>query len=313
MNGMMRSMVIAAMPLAGCTIADVTVAPGEDRLVVEAVLRTDARSQVILLHRSVQDGVAQGERGAEVVVTRGDGVAVVFQESVAQCYGIDPVYFVADDPVDFRGTCYVSPPKAGLWVQPGATYDLSVRTAGGEEARGRTVVPGNFELVGVPMSLVDDEEPLACAVPPRTPFPLTWTQSAGAWGYIAPLRIQGLSAVPNLQAPDPLQLVGVSVSAADTSLVLPGEFGVFDRFSFHQDLLVLLQAGLPELATAQVVVAAADRNYINGVRGGSFNPSGPVRVSSVVGDGVGVFGSLVPLAASIVVGPVRFNRPSCIG
>jgi hypothetical protein len=58
-------------------------------------------------------------------------------------------------------------------------------------------------------------------------------------------------------------------------------------------------------------VAAADRNYINGVRGGSFNPSGPVRISSVVGDAVGVFGSLVPLHASIIIGSPVEGRPSC--
>jgi hypothetical protein len=88
---------------------------------------------------------------------------------------------------------------------------------------------------------------------------------------------------------------------------------VFDRFSFNQNLLRLLQTGLPGGTTARVVVAAADRNYINGVRGGSFNPSGPVRISSVVGDGVGVFGSLAPLHASVVVGSPFLGRPSCTG
>ena len=87
--------------------------------------------------------------------------------------------------------------------------------------------------------------------------------------------------------------------------------GVFDRFSYNQDLLRLLQAGLPAGTFARVVVAAADRNYINGVRGGSFNPSGPIRISSIVGDGVGVFGSLVPRHAAIVVIPT--NQPSCGG
>lgn len=39
---------VAAL-LAGCTIADVAVAPGEDRLVVEGVLRTDWRAHFILV------------------------------------------------------------------------------------------------------------------------------------------------------------------------------------------------------------------------------------------------------------------------
>lgn len=307
MNGWMKGTAgAAALLLSGCTIADVAVAPGEDRLVVEAVLRADSRAQFILLHRAVQDGVAQGETGAQVAVTRDDGLRVTFQQTSAQaCYSIDSAYERADDPIEILGTCYGSPPEAGGWVIPGHTYDLEVRTAGGDQARGRTTVPGWFDLKGVPFSRLQGQPPLPCTLPPLTPLPLAWTQAAGAWGYIAPLRIQGLRTVlpDTFNAPDPLQLVGVSVSARDTSLVLPGEFGVFDRFDFNQNLLRLLQTGLPQGTTARVVVAAADRNYINGVRGGAFNPSGPIRISSVVGDAVGVFGSIAPLTAQIIVAP----------
>lgn len=302
-----------ALALSACTIADVTVAPGEDRLVVEGVLRTDARQQFILLHRGVQSGLAAGETGAEVVVVRGDGLRIPFQESLLACYSIDPAYLSVDTPIEIRGTCYASANAAGRWVTPGATYELSVRTTRGEEARGRTVVPGDFVLRGVPESRQNDEPPVACVLPPATPLPLTWSQSQGAWGYIAPLRVSGLREVlpDSFNAPDPLELVGVSVSSSDTSLVLPGEFGVFDRFSYNQNLLRLLQTGLPAGTFSRVVVAAADRNYINGVRGGSFNPSGPIRVSSIVGDGVGVFGSLVPRHAAILVIPT--DRPTCGG
>ncbi len=310
----LRKMITAAavLALSACTIADVTVAPGDDRLVVEGVLRTDARSQFILLHRGVQGGVAGGVPGADVVVTRGDGLRIRLEETLLSCYSLDPGYLDSDTPIQIQGTCYASPNAAGRWVVPGATYDLSVRTERGEEARGRTVVPDEFTLNGVPESRFNDQPPVACSLEPQTPLPLTWTQSRGAWGYIAPLQISGLRLVlpDSFNAPDPLELIGVSVSAADTSLVLPGEFGVFDRFSLNQNLLRLLQTGLPVGTTARVVVAAADRNYINGVRGGAFNPSGPVRVSSIVGDGVGVFGSLVPLHASVVVGS-PFERPPC--
>lgn len=308
-------MAMAAALLAGCTIADVTVAPGEDRLVVEGVLRTDSHIQFILLHRAVQSGVAAGVSGAEVVVTRGDGVQVAFFEGPSSCYDIDPAYLNAEVPVEIRGTCYASPEGAEGFVVPGATYELSVRTMEGEEAFGRTVVPGDFTLRDVPVSRMLSEGPTICVLPPDTPLPLTWTQAAGAWGYLAPLRIGGLSALPDsFNAPDPLELVGVSVSARDTSLVLPTEFGIFDRFSFNQNLLRLLQTGLPANTAAAVTIAAADRNYINGVRGGAFNPSGPIRISSVVGDGVGVFGSLVPLHAYIRVGFVGLpDQPPCLG
>jgi hypothetical protein len=304
-----------AVLLPACTIADVTVAPGEDRLVVEGVLRTDARTQFILLHRAVQSGVAEGEPGAEVVVTRGDGMRVQFQATALACYSVDAGYLDADTPIEIRGTCYASPAALGRWVKPGSAYDLVVRTSRGEEARGRTVVPGDFTLNRVPVSRVNDQAPAGCNLKAATPLPLTWTQAAGAWGYIAPLQISGLRTVlpDSFNAPDPLELIGVSVSASDTSLVLPGEFGVFDRFSFNQNLLRLLQTGLPGGTAARLVVAAADRNYINGVRGGSFNPSGPVRISSVVGDGVGVFGSLVPLHAAVFVGSPFQALPSCTG
>jgi hypothetical protein len=308
-------MAAGAALLPACTIADVTVAPGEDRLVVEGVLRTDARMQFILLHRGVQSGVAEGEPGAQVVVTRGDGVRVTFQQTTLGCYSVDAGYLDSDTPIEILGTCYASPNSAGRWVHPGATYDLSVRTTRGEEARGRTVVPGDFTLRGVPVSRLNDQPAVLCQLAPQTPLPLTWTQAAGAWGYIAPLRIGGLGTVlpDSFNAPDPLELIGVSVSAADTSLVLPGEFGVFDRFSLNQNLLRVLQTGLPDGTAARVVVAAADRNYINGVRGGAFNPSGPVRISSVVGDGVGVFGSLVPLHAYVVVNSADLDHPRCGG
>jgi hypothetical protein len=304
----------AAVLLSGCTIADVAVAPGEDRLVVEAVLRTDTHTQQILLHRAVQGAVAQGEPGAQVVVTRGDGLQAAFQEAPpASCYSIDPAYADADDPIEIRGTCYQATFSYHNWVVPGHTYDLTVRTTRGEVARGRTTIPGMFTIKGMIVSDWQELPRIPCMLPPSTPLLLTWTQSAGAWGYISPLRIHGLRTVlpDSFGARDPLQLIGVSVSARDTSLLLPGEFGVFDRFSYNQNLLRLLQGGLPRGVMARVVVAAADRNYINGVRGGAFNPSGPIRISSIVGDGVGVFGSLVPLTTLIEVGDPEPGRTTC--
>jgi hypothetical protein len=115
-----------------------------------------------------------------------------------------------------------------------------------------------------------------------------------------------------IDAPDPLDLQGLAVSAEDTTLVLPDEFGVFERFEYDQDVLRALQGGFPDGVDVVLMVAAADRNYVNGVRGGRFNPSGPVRISSVVGDGVGVFGSLVPLYVRIDVHPPD-GTASCRG
>lgn len=309
-----RTMTIAAAAVlvGGCTIADVTVPPSEDRLVVEAVLRTDFIQQTVLLHRTVRDHTSGREPGAEIVVAGPDGLRVPFVETTDPCYAVDADYDHAETAVD--ASCYVSPVGLGRWVQPGQVYEVTVRTTRGEEARGRTEVPGSFSVNGIRTSARADMREPTCTLPPNTPLPMSWTPSAGAWGYVAPLNIYGLSNVfpPGYAPSDPLELVGVSVSATDTTIQLPGEFGVFDRFDLNQDLLRTLQAGLPDGTSARVVVAAADRNYINGLRGGNFNPSGQVRISSIVGDGVGVFGSLVPLRFAIDARRTTASLPACL-
>ncbi len=92
---------------------------------------------------------------------------------------------------------------------------------------------------------------------------------------------------------DPLDLVGLSISASDTTIVFPTEFGVFERFDLDRDLALLLQQGLPRGISVGIVVGAVDRNFVNWVRGGDFNPSGQVRIPSLQGDGTGVLGSVV--------------------
>lgn len=291
----------AALLLGGCTIADVTVPPSDDRLIVEAVLRTDFAQQSVVLHRTVQDQASRKEPGAEVVVTGPNGLRVVFAETEESCYLVNAGYDEAEVKVD--ASCYVSAPALGRWVVPGQTYDLTVSTTRGEVARGRTTVPGTFSVRGIRTTTRADLREPSCGLAPQTLLPLSWTPSPGAWGYLAPLTIFGLSNTlpPEYGAPDPMELLGLAVSATDTTIVLPAEFGVFDRFDYNQDLLRVLQPGLPEGTVARIVIAAADRNYINGVRGGNFNPSGQVRISSVLGDGVGVFGSLTALRFAIDV------------
>src|SRR5690606_38046307 len=115
-----------------------------------------------------------------------------------------------------------------------------------------------------------------------TPFEIHWTSSEGAWAYVNETTITGLAdalAPEGIEADDPLYLLGLSISGADTTIVFPSEFGVFDRFDLDQDLAVRLQRGLPDGTEAAVSIAAVERNYVNWARGGSFNPSGQVRVS----------------------------------
>lgn len=294
---------------AGCTIADVTEAGGDDVLVVEGVLRTDRPDQRVLLHRSVRGALAPGEPDAEVFVTGNSGARHNFEMVPrAQCLTVDPLYATADS-VDLQATCYRSASSEGYWVFPDSVYDLTVVTARGETARGRTHVPAPYTIVQFPYRSRLRDVRKECSIPGNALLPIVWTESRGAYGYLAPLRITGLDRVApdSVAAPPELELNGLAVSSGDTTLVLPGDFGVFERFSLDQRLLRYLRDGLPPGVRAEIVVAAADRNYINGVRGGSFNPSGQVRISSVVGDGRGVFGSLVPLTLIFNVG--QPNQP----
>jgi hypothetical protein len=302
---------VALLATAGCTLADVVIPESDDVLVVEGVLRTDRERQAILLHRSVRGGASGPQPGATVVVRTPEGVAVRFEEAGDGCLAGRDDWDA--DSLEVRVTCYEGGAGRGTWVRPGAAYRLEVTTPAGERATATTVVPGAFVLRGLPFGTRAGEVVPPCTIPPGGSVEIRWTVAPGAWGYIVPLRLYGLGPAlpPGVDAPEPLELLGLAVSAADTSIVLPAEFGVFDRFRLDQELLRLLQRGLPAGTRAEVTVAAADRNYINGVRGGSFNPSGRVRISSVSGDGVGVFASLVPLTTVVEAAATAAGRPPC--
>jgi hypothetical protein len=306
----------AAAVLAGaCSLDKVSIPTGEDTLVVEAVLRTDRHEQLVLLHRSLRGNVDPGERFATVRLTRDDGMELTLRTAPqGACTFVDPAY-VESDSLDVQATCYTTegagptPPPGVIpppFVLPSRAYDLYVETSRGEVVRGRTHVPGTFSLAGALRPGYPLPNQSACVLLPDTNFTVTWTQSDSSWSYLSRIEIPHLSGAfwargDSVQVRDPFELLGLAVSRADTTVVLPREFGVFDRFTTNLDVLRLLQQGLPPGVRVSLTVAAADRNYVNAVRGGRFNPSGQARISSVVGDGVGVFGSLVPLQATIDV------------
>jgi hypothetical protein len=115
--------------------------------------------------------------------------------------------------------------------------------------------------------------------------------------YLVSMEVRGLRAALEgsgiEDVPDPLELLGISISERDTTMLVPANVGLFERVRYDAELMRLLQLGFPPGVVVQLTVLSADRNFVNGVRGGAFNPSGSVRVSSVVGDGAGVFGSVV--------------------
>jgi hypothetical protein len=303
MTRTMRNVLAAAAALlaAGCDLAEVSTAPGEDVVVVEAVLRTDQPRQEVLLHRALQGRFSGGVPGARVEVTGPDGQAHALVETTG-CFRIDPEY-QKSDPLDFRGSCYASSEFDVGWVAPGGTYDLRVETPDGRVIRGRTHVPHDFAVPSIPAT----QGSPGCSLAPYTGFTLLWTRAEGAASYVADLRINGLSGrLPGIGAPDPLELRGLAVSESDTTIALPAEFGVFERFNYPPELLKAIEKGFPVGVSMRLALAAADRNWVNSVRGGNFNPSGLIRISTVVGDGVGVFGSLHLKPFIILVG----NAPS---
>lgn len=294
---------LALLP-ASCRLADVTIAPSEDVLVVEAILQANHSRQVLLLHRSLDGKVVRGETGARVWLTTASGSEIRFNETgLSAC--AHRLGSASDDSLTVEATCYATPLQ--VRIAPGATYELRVVTTGGEELRGRTTVPGTFSF-RTPLSRT-------CALPPRTNLPLVWTPSGGAWSYLSSMEIIGLAGALDsvgIRAPERLELTGLSISEKDTTLVIPSQFGIFEVGSYESDLLEYLQGGFPPDVSVRATVSAVDRNYVNSVRGGSFNPSGPVRISSIVGDGIGVFGSVNTLNVDIEVIDLEFtNLPPC--
>lgn len=310
-------LVLLSLALAGagaCELAEVTTAPARDLLVVEAVLRAGSARQVILLHRSIDGRSVRGDPGARVSVRGPDGREQLFRfvpQTGVCADGVGGPPTVATDSLDVQPSCFVAQrPASTLDVAPGATYELLVEGSGGEVVRGRTTVPGDFAF-----RTPAPQTSSGCMLAPNTLLPAEWTLSRGAWSYITSMQVDRLReafAPLGVGAPSRLELTGVSISEADTTLTIPADIGLFELGDVKPEILTYLQKGFPPGVTALVAVAAVDRNFVNAVRGGAFNPSGNVRISSVVGDGVGVFGSMVPRSMLLHVG-TDLPFPPCLG
>jgi len=278
----------ALLAVSGCEIAEEVLAPAADVVVVEGLvqLRDDIDGQRVLvfLHRTVSGDRSVAVAGASVVVTRPDGSTLeLFESPLAECVAAAPE-------LEPAGTCYYVATDEGLGFAPGDRLELRVETAAGEVVTSATTVPTAHEIRNAPARGF-------CWIPPNTPLSISWTPSEGAWAYFAEALVFGLDVALEREGievdTDPFYLTGISVSASDTTIVLPTEFGVFDRASIDQEIAVRLQGGIPEGPLTEVAITATDRNYTNWVRGGNFNPSGQVRIPSVRGAGTGYFGSSV--------------------
>jgi hypothetical protein len=276
----------ASLGLAGCELQEVTLAEPEALLVAEVYISVgDGEDQVTgFLHSTLGTEDLTDLETASVILTVEDTLVVRLAPAIAaECLVAELENVVA-------GACFnMSGPAEGLF-QPGDRVVVEVSTRDGRELRGATTLPEDFRFLR-------PGRPGTCALGPGRNLPMVWSRSEGAWAYAAETNIWGLRdglAHQGIEVEaDSIALLGLAVSESDTTIAFPAEFGVFNRFDLERDVATALQVGLPKGTVADVAVAALDRNYVNWVRGGAFNPSGPVRVPSLVGDGTGVIASVV--------------------
>ena len=276
--------------VAACELQEITVAQSEDVIVAEVYLSSDVDgvSGSAWIHRTLGSAGSTQELSSADVFLRAESRVSTVRLRLA-----DPSLCAGDElPPDFPGSCYFTALLDPRHFGPGSFVEAIVRLPDGGRLTGQTQVPGPYELRTPRIN-----RRRKCSLEPAQRLTLEWTRAEGAWAYISETQIINLTAAledSNIEVEeDPLLLVGLSVSEADTTIVFPSEFGLFDRPNLGRDLALVLQEGLPFGTQAEVVIAAADRNYVNWVRRGAFNPSGIVRVPSLHGDGTGVFGSVV--------------------
>lgn len=289
MRDLLRFICLAApAALAGCDLDEITIVEIEDVVIAEIYvnLTGDPSENEIraFLHRTVgQPGSRSDELpDARIVVSRPDGLTLeLVRDTLERCFEALPT-------VEQEGACFLADPAQTPELTPGDLLEVVVTLADGGTLLGATRVPSSFQIDGLSRR---------CRLDPNTLLPIRWSSSEGAWAYVNETSIGGLPEALRregiLVLEDPLKLLGVSISAQDTTIVFPSEFGVFNRFDLAQDVSVRLQSGLPPSTSAEVSITAVEGNYVNWARDGGFNPSGQVRVPSLRGDGTGVFGATV--------------------
>lgn len=288
-----------------CELQEITLAESEDVVVAEVFVASDVDGVygTAWIHRTLAgEGPGREASLADVFLRAQSRV------STARLRPAEPSVCTGDElPENFRGSCYFAGPLDPRHFGPGSFVEAIIRLPGGGRITGQTRVPGPYEL----LSPHTDRRRM-CSLEPSRRFTVEWTRARGAWAYISETQIINLTAAledTDVEVEeDPLLLVGLSISEADTTIVFPSEFGLFDRAGLGRDLALVLQEGLPFGTQAQVVIAAADRNYVNWVRRGVFNPSGIVRIPSLHGDGTGVFGAIVRHRFTVDAG-LEFPEP----
>lgn len=304
--------VVALAPL-GCELTDVQIAEAEDVLLVEGYIAWTPPSPRAAANVFVHGTLTrEGElRSASPDVT----IEMIAEDGERRTLlEVSPGVCVLSFSEETNpGRCYAGALPAS--VVPGSRVRMELVTSDGREVTGGTTLPGDFTIVS------PTAHRQTCRVPERRLLEVAWTASKGAWAYPSETSLRGVRGVLTLKdskfqlLDDPLILFGLAISDSDTTVSFPNEYGLFDRFSddVTTRALIELQEGLLPGISATIAVAAADRNYVNWLRGGNFNPSGLVRVPSLRGDGTGVLASTVRRSVDVEVGAPGPVRPACEG
>ena len=305
----------ATLLLGGCELTEVTLAESEDVVIAETrlILNYDSEdaaprlSVYTYLHRTLSAARADEVEGATVRVSGASGAVVHLApaESGGDCLSHD-----AENPNEDVGSCYRAAASPSPFA-PREVVDLEVTLADGSTLTASSRIPGAFEFVGL------TQEDGHCRLEPDTNYRFNWTEAAGTWSYLSDTWIRGLPealAGEDVEAPDSLYLSGFGIGQEDTDVLFPGEYGLFDiADEANADLLRILDDGLPGGAWGKVAFAATDRNWVNWIRGGNFNPSGIIRIPSVFGEGTGFFGTATQRVLHVQAGPGGDGMPPLCG
>ena len=307
MRDLLRFVCLAALALlVSCDLEEITIIEIEDVVIAEIYVNlaedpTENEIRAYLHHTVGAPGSGVDELpNAVIVVRRPDGLMLdLVENAIDAC--LDPL------PTVGSGVCFLADPAQTQNLSPGDLLEVEVTFSDGGTLLGAARVPSSFQVDGISTT---------CRLDPNTLLPLHWSRSEGAWAYVNETSISGLTealepeGIDVEEDEDPLHLLGLSISAEDTTTVFPSEFGIFDRFDLSHDLATRLQDGLPPSTTAEVSITAVEGNYMNWARGGNFNPSGQVRMPSLRGDGTGVFAATVS-RRFVVVSSDQSPLPAC--
>ena len=288
----MRALVpvgVLALCASACEIQQVVVAEPEPFVVAEAFLTAapdseHAREPVLVALHASAGGETLIDATATITLSGADRTVGLRRVDALRCLAFGH----SIDPRQFPGglACYSLPASADdgtadFPIVSGELYRISIELPDGSRLDGATRVPD---------AVAFGNESEFCYLPEWTQAQLEWSRAEGTAAYILDLSAIGLGdALARegivVDVSDPFLLRGLAIGDSDTTVVLPAEFGLFDRFSLDSELSLALQRGVPEGVYVEIVLAAVDANFVDWVRGGDFNPSGLVRTPSLFGDG----------------------------